>query len=149
MFGAGLPVVLEDRVAFNRPLRTVEATLIRISRSTIRIITVIFGIAFLHGLFVIPGGPVKPAMAQAAVTLHVAADSACTSGCPLDCTCPRDCGDVVLPYRTIQDALNDANCRIAAAEAPEAIVRVAAGYYPERIFIFPDIHVIGAADELA
>ncbi len=91
-----------------------------------------------------PAAGIPTARAQTgSLTLHVDAASSCTNTCLLDCTCPPGCGGAALPYRTIQDALNDANCRIIASEAPEAIVRVAAGYYPERIFIFPDIHLIG------
>ena len=130
-------------MAFNRLLRTVGAGPIRNHQPGIRTAAALIGFAILSGLIPLPEGPIPTAWAESTLTLHVAADSACTSGCPLDCTCARDCGDAALPYRAIQDALNDANCRIAAGETPEAIIRVAAGYYPERIFIFPDIHVLG------
>jgi hypothetical protein len=100
--------------------------------------------AGLLGLLAAPNAPVPPAWAQGVVTLHVATDSPCTTTCPLECPCPPECGDETVPYLTIQSALNDANCRIIAGETSEAIVQVAAGFYPERIFIFPDIHVVGA-----
>lgn len=65
------------------------------------------------------------------ITLYVDDDSSCASGC----------GSQATPYPTIQAAINDANAQIVAATATEATIDVADGYYGERIFIYPDIHV--------
>jgi Putative metal-binding motif/Thrombospondin type 3 repeat len=77
------------------------------------------------------------------VALYVDDGSNCTITCANSCgvACPAGCGTQAVPYRTIQDAINDANCRIIDGQATGAVVQVAAGYYPERIFIFPNIHV--------
>ncbi len=69
--------------------------------------------------------------ASGPITLHVDDDSPCASGC----------GSQTDPYPTIQAAINDANAQIDAATATEATIDVAPGYYGERIFVFPDIHV--------
>ena len=61
-----------------------------------------------------------------------------------DSTCTTACGSLASPYRTIQAAINDANARIVAGTADGAIIRVAAGYYPERIFIYPNVAVLCA-----
>src|SRR5438445_2908322 len=42
---------------------------------------------------------------------------------------------------TIREAINDANCQIEAGAATGATIQVAAGTYPERIFIWPNVHV--------
>jgi hypothetical protein len=73
-------------------------------------------------------------LAQVEVVLYVDASSTCTSGC----------GSSSAPFRTIQGAVNQANTLIAGGGAASATIRVGAGVYHERIFIFPDIHVIGA-----
>jgi len=66
--------------------------------------------------------------------LYVDASSTCTSGC----------GSPSAPFRTIQGAINQANTVIVGGSATSATVRVAAGMYRERIFVYPDIHVVGA-----
>ncbi|HKB08378.1 MAG TPA: MopE-related protein, partial [Candidatus Polarisedimenticolia bacterium] len=66
--------------------------------------------------------------------IYVDAASTCTSGC----------GSSSAPFKTIQGGINQADSLIAAGSATSATVRVAAGLYRERIFIFPDIHVVGA-----
>ena len=65
------------------------------------------------------------------ITLYVDHSSSCSSGC----------GSQADPYTTIQAAINNANAQIGAATATEATIEVAPGYYGERIFVFPDIHV--------
>jgi len=70
----------------------------------------------------------------AEVTLYADAASSCTSGC----------GTSSAPFPTIQGAINAANSMIVAATATGASIMVASGFYHERIFIFPDIHVHGA-----
>ena len=65
------------------------------------------------------------------VTIYVNASSSCTTGC----------GSQASPYKTIQAAINDGNAQIGAALASGAIIQVAAGNYPERIFIYPGVHV--------
>ncbi|HXH28795.1 MAG TPA: thrombospondin type 3 repeat-containing protein, partial [Candidatus Polarisedimenticolia bacterium] len=86
---------------------------------------------------------VQKVAASGGVTLYVDDGSSCTITCANTCgtACPAGCGTQATPYKTIQDAINDANCRILAGQATGATVQVAAGYYPERIFIFPNIHV--------
>jgi hypothetical protein len=69
--------------------------------------------------------------ASGPITLYVDDDSSCVSLC----------GSQTDPYPTIQEAINDANAQIGAATATEATIDIAPGYYGERIFIFPDIHV--------
>ncbi|MFQ5877091.1 MAG: thrombospondin type 3 repeat-containing protein [Acidobacteriota bacterium] len=78
------------------------------------------------------------------LVLFVDASSSCSESCAITCGCPSGCGTEANPYRTIQDAINDLNCQIMDGRAETGTVRVAAGYYPERIFIFPDINVAGA-----
>jgi hypothetical protein len=73
-------------------------------------------------------------LAVGTVTLYVDASSACSSGC----------GSQASPYRTIQAAIVDANTQIGAGTASGAVIQVAAGNYPERLFIYPDIHVVCA-----
>src|SRR5437867_8020960 len=73
-------------------------------------------------------------IAAGSVTLYVDVRSACTTGC----------GTQAAPYPTIQGAINDANSRIVAGAVSGATVQVAAGSYLERIFIYPNVHVIGA-----
>ncbi len=93
----------------------------------------------------------SPGTARAAIdaTLYVDPGSACaavctiTSGvCSSDCT--AGCGTATAPYRAIQSAINDANCEVDTGKATSVAVRVAPGYYHERIFIYPDVHVMGA-----
>jgi hypothetical protein len=71
-------------------------------------------------------------LAVGTVTLWVDDSSACSTGC----------GSQASPYRTIQAAINDANGQIVAGQATEAIIEVQPGNYAERIFIYPDIHVL-------
>ncbi len=59
-------------------------------------------------------------------------------------TCTIGCGSQATPYKTIQAAINDANARLVAATASGAVIRVAAGNYHERIFIYPNVHVLCA-----
>ncbi len=73
-------------------------------------------------------------LAVGSVTLYVNASSACSSGC----------GSQASPYRTIQAAIVDANNQIIAAAASGAVIQVAAGNYPERLFVYPNIHVVCA-----
>ncbi len=89
-------------------------------------------------------------IAAGSVTLYVKAGSTCTSLCTIskftppvtcDAGCFAGCGTATAPYTTIQSALNDANCRVDSGSASDATIQVAAGTYPERIFIFPDEHV--------
>jgi pectin methylesterase-like acyl-CoA thioesterase len=70
--------------------------------------------------------------AAGTITLYVDDNSSCTSGC----------GSQSAPYRNIQDAIDDADNQIIAGTISGATVRVAAGRYPERIYIVPNIHVI-------
>jgi hypothetical protein len=74
-------------------------------------------------------------LAAASVTIYVDDNSTCTTGC----------GSLANPYKTIAAAVTDANNRITAATATGAIVQVADGNYPERFFIYPNIHVICAS----
>ncbi len=76
-----------------------------------------------------------PTAALAAdITLYVDASSTCTTGC----------GSSASPYPTIQAAINQANTQIVAGTATGATIQVAAGYYREHVFIYPDVHVVGA-----
>jgi hypothetical protein len=76
-------------------------------------------------------GVTRLVLAVGTVTLYVNAVSTCTTGC----------GSQATPYKTIQAAINDANAQIVAATASGAFIQVAAGNYPERIFIYPNVHV--------
>src|SRR5207247_10933045 len=58
--------------------------------------------------------------------------------------CNTRCTTQTAPYRTIQAAVADADNRIAVGAVSGATVQVAAGYYPERLYIVPNVHVIGA-----
>ncbi len=86
----------------------------------------------------------------ATTDLYVDATSACTVVCATACSppCPSSCGGVGLPYRSIQSAINDANCRIVAGAATDVSIHVGPGTYLERLYIFPDIHVLGAGPNL-
>src|SRR5881296_920883 len=72
-------------------------------------------------------------VAAGAITLYVDDNSTCTTGC----------GSQAAPYRTIQAAIDDADSQLIAGSITGATVRVAAGNYPERIYIVPNVHVIG------
>jgi putative metal-binding protein/parallel beta helix pectate lyase-like protein/thrombospondin type 3 repeat protein len=72
------------------------------------------------------------------VQLYVDASSTCTTGC----------GTSTSPFPTIQGAINQANSLIVAGSATSATIMVATGVYRERIFIYPDIHVLGASPSL-
>src|SRR5262245_31908463 len=73
-------------------------------------------------------------VAAGPITLYVDASSTCTTGC----------GSQAAPYKTIQAAIDDADTQLIAGAISEATVRVAAGTYPERLYIVPNVHVIGA-----
>jgi hypothetical protein len=73
-------------------------------------------------------------LAAGTVTIYVNASSTCTTAC----------GSQATPWKTIQAGINDANARIIAATASGALIQVAAGNYPERIFIYPNVHVLCA-----
>src|SRR6266850_4910292 len=72
-------------------------------------------------------------VAAGTATLYVDDNSTCTTGC----------GSQAAPYRTVQAAINDADNQLIAGTVSGAIVRVLAGNYPERIYIVPNVHVIG------
>ncbi len=74
-------------------------------------------------------------LAVGLVTLYVDDNSGCASGC----------GSQSNPHRTIQAAIVDANGQITAGTASGAVIQVAAGNYPERLFIYPNIHVLCAS----
>ncbi|HEV8701290.1 MAG TPA: MopE-related protein, partial [Candidatus Polarisedimenticolia bacterium] len=71
-------------------------------------------------------------VAAGTVTLYVDDGSTCTTGC----------GSQAAPFRTITAAINDADARIVAGSASGATIQVAAGNYPERLYILPNIHVL-------
>jgi len=76
-----------------------------------------------------------------------------SAGCTGSCAVPT-CGSQATPCHTIQGAINLANCNIGSNAALEADVIVAGGtvgsptVYPERLFIYPNIHVIGAGRDV-
>ncbi|HEU5182037.1 MAG TPA: putative metal-binding motif-containing protein [Candidatus Polarisedimenticolia bacterium] len=70
-----------------------------------------------------------------------------SSGCTGQCASPT-CGTQATPCHSIQAAINIANCNIGANTALEADVNVAAGTYPERLFVYPNIHLIGAGKDV-
>src|SRR3989442_1043395 len=74
-------------------------------------------------------------VAAGAITLYVDDNSTCTSGC----------GSQAAPYPTIQAAIDDADNKLMAGSISGATVRVAAGSYPERLYIVPHVHVLCAA----
>src|SRR5881296_3579773 len=71
-------------------------------------------------------------VAAGAITLYVDDNSTCTTGC----------GSQAAPYRTIQAAIDDADNQLIAGSISGATVRVAAGNYPERLYIVPHVHVL-------
>jgi putative metal-binding protein/thrombospondin type 3 repeat protein len=71
-------------------------------------------------------------IAAGSITLYVDDNSTCTTGC----------GSQTSPYHTIQAAIDDADNQIIAGTISGASVRVAAGHYPERIYIVPNVHVL-------
>src|SRR6266705_3424246 len=71
-------------------------------------------------------------VAAGAITLYVDDNSTCTSGC----------GSLAAPYHTIQAAIDDADNQLIAGTISGATVRVAAGNYPERLYIVPHVHVL-------
>jgi len=73
-------------------------------------------------------------VAAGTVTLYVDVRSTCTTGC----------GTQAAPYPIIQGAINDANSRIIAGTVSGATIQVSAGNYAERLFVYPDVHVICA-----
>src|SRR6266699_1132420 len=68
------------------------------------------------------------------LVLFVDASSTCTAGC----------GSQTSPFSTIQAAIDQANGDIVAGTATSSKIYVAAGLYLERIFIYPDVNLIGA-----
>src|SRR5438876_9767840 len=86
---------------------------------------------------------VRVVLATGTTTFYVNASSTCSITCANTCgtACPPGCGTLSLPYKTIEDAINDANCQLLAGTISGASVQVAAGNYPERIVIYPDVHV--------
>jgi hypothetical protein len=71
-------------------------------------------------------------VAAGTVTLYVDDNSTCTTGC----------GTPAAPFRTITDAITDADARIVAGTASGATIQVAAGTYSGHIYILPNIHVV-------
>jgi hypothetical protein len=67
--------------------------------------------------------------------------------CTGSCAVPT-CGTQANPCKKIQDAINIANCTIGPNGTQEADVIVAQGTYPERLFIYPNVHVIGAGKDV-
>jgi hypothetical protein len=67
--------------------------------------------------------------------------------CTGQCAVPT-CGTQATPCHKIQESLNLANCAIGSNTALEADVIVAAGTYPERIFVYPNTHLIGAGRDV-
>jgi len=59
-------------------------------------------------------------------------------------TCTTSCGSQAAPFSTIQAAIDQANSEIVAGIATSATIHVAAGTYLERLFIYPDVNLIGA-----
>jgi len=99
-------------------------------------------------------GLVPPPAAVSDFTYYVDINSAATtnctptaSGCTGQCAAPA-CGTQAIPCHKIQGALNLANCNIGSNAALEADVLVAAGTYPERIFIYPNTHLMGAGRDV-
>ena len=78
------------------------------------------------------------ARAAAAVDLYVDVTSGCTA----------DCGSAGAPFPAIQPAINTANSLIDSGVALSATVHVAAGTYHERLFVYPDIHLLGAGSQM-
>ena len=68
-------------------------------------------------------------------------------GCSGDCAAPA-CGTQATPCHSIQNAIHIANCNIGSNTALEADIHVAAGTYPERVRIYPNIHLIGAGRDV-
>src|SRR5262245_21373173 len=88
-----------------------------------------------------------PAAAGSDFTYYVDFASAATtnclptvSGCTGQCAVPT-CGSQGTPCHKIQEAVNLANCNIGSNAALEADVFVAAGTYPEKVFLYPNIHL--------
>jgi Right handed beta helix region/Thrombospondin type 3 repeat len=102
-------------------------------------------LAALSFAFLTPVSPQAPTDLQ----LYVDPTSACSGVCSISsglCSadCGTTCGPAGAPYRAIQSAINDANCRIVAGGASAVSVHVAAGHYHEHLFIYPDVHLLGA-----
>jgi hypothetical protein len=70
-----------------------------------------------------------------------------SSGCTGSCAAPT-CGSQAQPCHKIQDAINIANCTIGSNNALQADVLVAAGTYPERLYVYPNINLIGAGRDV-
>jgi len=114
-------------------------------RNTLRVAVAGFCLAVLH----------PPSRGVSDFTYYVdiasSATSTCvpqsTGVCSGDCATPG-CGSQATPCRRIQDAINIANCTIGSNNALEADILVAAGTYPERLFVYPNIHLIGAGRDI-
>ena len=111
----------------------------------------LLGFAFLA---VCVAGLQPPAAALSDFTFYADINSSATTnctptstGCTGLCITPT-CGTVSTPCHTIQQAINIANCNIGSNTALEADVLVAAGKYPERIFIYPSLHLFGAGRDV-
>ncbi len=96
-----------------------------------------------------------PPAATSNFTFYVDINSPATSDCTpqSNATCTGSCavpacGTQATPCHTIQQAINIANCTIGTNGALEADIVVAAGTYPQRASIFPNIHVIGAGRDV-
>ena len=87
----------------------------------------------LAGAACVLGLVARLVVAAGTLTLYVDDNSTCTTGC----------GSQAAPYRTIQAAIDDADSQLIAGSITGATVRVAAGNYPERLYIVPHVHVIG------
>src|SRR5439155_23691630 len=74
---------------------------------------------------------VRLVLAAGTATIYVKASSACTTGC----------GAPGNEWKTITLGITDGNNRIVAGTNTGAIIQVAACNYPERIFLYPNIHV--------
>src|SRR5262249_42896137 len=127
----GLVVMPNERenVCLSRPRASANgAARILPIRSKSRLIRIVVCIVSLCALALVA----RRVGAAGAVTLYVDDGSTCTSGC----------GSQSAPYRQIQGAIDDADNQIIAGTISGATVRVAAGLYPERIYIVPNIHVL-------
>jgi parallel beta helix pectate lyase-like protein/thrombospondin type 3 repeat protein len=102
-------------------------------------------LAFASAFLCAPASPQAPTDLQ----LYVDPASPCSGVCSIasgvcSTDCGTTCGQAATPYRSIQSAINDANCRIVAGSATGGSIHVAAGLYHEHLFVYPDIHLLGA-----
>jgi hypothetical protein len=100
-------------------------------------------------------GLVPPPAAVSDFTYYVNINSSATSDCTPassgsctgQCSVPT-CGTQATPCHTIQQAINIANCTIGSNATLEADILVAAGTYPQRVSLYPNIHLIGAGRDV-